>query len=290
MFCWLGWKQPSSVNGPTVGLGAVTEAGLGLRRVAEMRRAPVAHRPTRTSRARRSRVRRRAPRSPVRGTAGTCPVPPSSACSRAARSGSRPRRTRGRDANRRPAPPTSAGSRTPQRWSDANRKSPDRSPVKIRPVRLPPCAAGRETEDQHAGVGIAEPGHGSSPVLLVGEPRDLDPRDLLAPPDEPGTRAARDDLGLDHGRARARVIRGAGTRPREDRGTLARPSVSGRRPVPVSMNVRSDHPSDARRIRRPGARQDRADRRRRRRARAKDRDRARRRGRGRARRSRGPGS
>ena len=37
---------------------------------------------------------------------------------------------------------TSAGWQTRSRYSAGNRKSPDRSPVKTRPVRLPPCAAG----------------------------------------------------------------------------------------------------------------------------------------------------
>ena len=48
----------------------------------------------------------------------------------------------------------------PQRYSEANRKSPLRSPVKIRPVRLPPWAAGASPRMRIAGAGSPQPGIG----------------------------------------------------------------------------------------------------------------------------------
>ena len=48
----------------------------------------------------------------------------------------------------------------PVRYSDANRKSPDRSPVKIRPVRLPPCAAGASPTTRTRAAGSPNPGSG----------------------------------------------------------------------------------------------------------------------------------
>src|SRR5215467_6005912 len=49
---------------------------------------------------------------------------------------------------------------SPHRYSDANRTSPLRSPVKIRPVRLPPWAAGARPAISTAGRSSPQPGMG----------------------------------------------------------------------------------------------------------------------------------
>ena len=49
---------------------------------------------------------------------------------------------------------------SPHRYSDANRKSPLRSPVKIRPVLLPPCAAGASPTMRTDGAGSPQPAIG----------------------------------------------------------------------------------------------------------------------------------
>ena len=110
------------------------------------------------------RARGRAARTRGRDTACTCRAPPASACWRAARSGPRPRRTR-RAARSPSSRATDVGLvREAARGSiDAKRKSPDRSPVKTRPVRFPPCAAGASPTTSTRGVGIAEPGNGPRP-------------------------------------------------------------------------------------------------------------------------------
>ena len=55
----------------------------------------------------------------------------------------------------------------PDRYSDANRKSPLRSPVNTRPVLLPPCAAGASPTMRSDGAG--SPQAIGPPVLLSGE-------------------------------------------------------------------------------------------------------------------------
>src|SRR3712207_6687510 len=56
----------------------------------------------------------------------------------------------------------------PVRWSAPKRKSPERSPVKKRPVRLAPCAAGARPKTTKCASGSPKPGTGrpqySSPV------------------------------------------------------------------------------------------------------------------------------
>jgi hypothetical protein len=49
---------------------------------------------------------------------------------------------------------------SPHRYSDAYRKSPLRSPVKMRPVRLPPCAAGASPTINSRAVASPNPGSG----------------------------------------------------------------------------------------------------------------------------------
>ncbi len=63
------------------------------------------------------------------------------------------------------------------------------SPVKMRPVRLPPCAAGaRPTTSTRRRIAPAR--HGPAPVIRPGT-RRLDPRGLLAPRHQPRTEPAR---------------------------------------------------------------------------------------------------
>ena len=56
----------------------------------------------------------------------------------------------------------------PARCSAANRKSPERSPVKMRPVRLPPCAAGARPKTTMRASGSPKPG--------IGRPQYSSPR------------------------------------------------------------------------------------------------------------------
>ena len=56
--------------------------------------------------------------------------------------------------------PRSAGWRSPARCSAANRKSPERSPVNTRPVRLAPCAAGARPRISTRAAGSPKPGIG----------------------------------------------------------------------------------------------------------------------------------
>ena len=48
----------------------------------------------------------------------------------------------------------------PARHSAANRKSPERSPVNMRPVRLAPCAAGASPSTSRRAAGSPNPGSG----------------------------------------------------------------------------------------------------------------------------------
>src|ERR1700733_10278430 len=65
----------------------------------------------------------------------------------------------------------------------------------------PVAAVGRRRQTEHhdRGDGIAKAGQRLAPVLLVGERRTLDARDLLAPGDQPRAAPARDDLVLERG-------------------------------------------------------------------------------------------
>jgi hypothetical protein len=49
---------------------------------------------------------------------------------------------------------------SPARCRAANRKSPDRSPVNTRPVRLPPCAAGARPSRRIRAAGSPKPAIG----------------------------------------------------------------------------------------------------------------------------------
>ena len=128
------------------------------------------------------------PRGPA--TARRCRAPRRSACSPAGRS------ARWRPSGRRPAAgrrrrgPRSAWVASPTRCRLANSQSPLESPVKTRPVRLPPWAAGASPTIRIRGVGGAPAGDRPAPVGLVGERRPLLARDVLAPPHQPRAGAA----------------------------------------------------------------------------------------------------
>ena len=130
--------------------------------------------------------------APARGraTARRCRARRRSACSPAARSG-RPRPSGCRPgAARRRRGPTVACAASPTRCRQANSQSPLRSPVKIRPVRLPPLAAGASPTTSTRGVGVAPAGDRPAPVGLVGERGPLVAGDVLAPRHQPGAGAA----------------------------------------------------------------------------------------------------
>ena len=98
-----------------------------------------------------------AARPRARATPRSSRAPPASAGWPAARSA--PRRRCTRRAARSPSSRAtdSAWLASPTRCSDANRKSPERSPVKIRPVRLPPCAAGASPRIRTRAAGSPKP-------------------------------------------------------------------------------------------------------------------------------------
>ena len=83
--------------------------------------------------------------------------------------------------------------RGPPDAATANRKSPDRSPVNMRPVRLAPWAAGARPDHEDGGSRVTKSGHGSAPVDLVGEASHSLMGDLLPPLHEPRTGPTGDD-------------------------------------------------------------------------------------------------
>ena len=62
-----------------------------------------------------------------------------------------------------------AGWRSRSRTSRGSRKSPERSPVNIRPVRLPAVRRGREAHDQQPRRRLAQVGQRLAPIVLVAE-------------------------------------------------------------------------------------------------------------------------
>ena len=86
---------------------------------------------------------------------------------------------------------------SPARCSAANRKSPDRSPVNTRPVRLAPCAAGARPTTITRGRDAPQPGHGPTPVRLARIRLALLDRDPLTPFDQPRAGPAHRHLGVE---------------------------------------------------------------------------------------------
>ena len=166
VFCWLGWKQPTSV----------IRVDADLRAVAEARLRPRPDDPAAAS-ARSAPSHANAPSATITRRPQQCELPLEEWQAGVALL--RRRLVPGRRATvhradvraasaraRRRAPPTSAGSPRRHGCSDANRKSPERSPVNIRPVRFPPCAAGARPRINDRGLRIAEPRHRPAPVRL----------------------------------------------------------------------------------------------------------------------------
>ena len=155
VFCCLGWKQPSTVTSAGRDLDAV-------RRTAGAASA-AACRPAASTRATSPRRRtRRARRSPGRRAssvelADEVRQAPVALLGRRLVGGRRAAH-RGRDVGvvqLEPvvgARPRSAGWRSRCGAATPNSQSPERSPVKTRPVRFPPCAAGARPSDEHAGA------------------------------------------------------------------------------------------------------------------------------------------
>src|SRR5439155_19938243 len=62
------------------------------------------------------------------------------------------------------------------------------------PGAVPAVGGGREPDEEHPRVGLAEPGNGTRPVVLVAVRGPLLATDRLAPLDQPRAPAALDDL------------------------------------------------------------------------------------------------
>ncbi len=82
----------------------------------------------------------------------------------------------------------------PSRCNEPKSQSPERSPVKTRPVRFPPCAAGASPAISTRACGSPKPGTGRPQYVSSRNDSALLGGDPLAPLDEPRARAARDDL------------------------------------------------------------------------------------------------
>src|SRR5690606_33527122 len=79
--------------------------------------------------------------------------------------------------------------------------SPERSPVNIRPVRLPPCAAGASPTISRRASGGAEARHRPAPVRPVGEGGPLGAGHLLPPGDQAGAGTTAGDTPVEAGKA-----------------------------------------------------------------------------------------
>ena len=94
----------------------------------------------------------------ARGTRGSGRPPRASACWRGRAAGERVRCSSRGAAGRRRGDTDVGWLAKPARWRPANRKSPERSPVKTRPVRLPPWAAGARPTTSSRARGSPKPG------------------------------------------------------------------------------------------------------------------------------------
>ena len=69
----------------------------------------------------------------------------------------------------------------------------------MRPVRLPPCAAGASPITSSARSRVAKTRNGPAPVFLIGKASDFFTGDVLAPRDEPRAKTTGYDLILQTG-------------------------------------------------------------------------------------------
>ena len=203
VFCWLGWNVPSSGSPapssksapwPKRGRGRGTCAPRSCSAASQANCAEADDHPDVPA----------AARAPARPTAGMRRAPPGSGGSAAARSARRRRSTRRAAAGRRRARREIGWLAKPARCIAAIRKSPDRSPVNTRPVRLPPCAAGARPRTYTRAAGSPKPGVGAAPVGLRREGGAALARDALAPGDQARAAAALDDAGLQVGKGARR--------------------------------------------------------------------------------------
>ena len=160
------------------------------------------------------------------------PAPRSSACWPAARSARPTRSARPSAPARRPAPRRVGWFANPARGAPRTGSRRTRSPVKTRPVRLPPCAAGARPTMSSRAAGSPKPGTGRAQYGLVAEARDLLARHLLAPGDQSraarGSRRSRRSGGRGSRRRSARIPSydtQAGTRQGSVRPAMTHPSV-----------------------------------------------------------------
>src|SRR3954453_11701834 len=160
VFCWLGGNAPSRRYGPTVASALCRNFGLGrgvgcpsaasARRIPSHAKAPSAtiDRSSGNAAISRSRYGRHRSRSSGGGLFA----------------GGAQRFTAATDTPRSSKPSSRATEvgwlARPHRYIAAYRKSPLRSPVKIRPVRLPPCAAGASPTMAMVAAGSPKPGTG----------------------------------------------------------------------------------------------------------------------------------
>ena len=200
VFCWLGWKQPSSgSHAPSSKTASWPKRGRGRG----------AGRPARGAQAQRGVPGEARPGRPPRA---------------ASRSSSSSATAKGRQVSRsagvgllaggaqrtaaviqapRSAQAVAARARDvgwlakPARCSAANRKSPERSPVNTRPVRLAPCAAGARPRIRTRAAGSPKPGIGRPQYSSPANAARFSRATLLAPLHQPRARAAADDLGLE---------------------------------------------------------------------------------------------
>ena len=198
--------------------GARTAAAARAARRRRVRAAPTTPPRSRTRRAPRSRGPGRAARARGEVRRGTRRVPRASACSRGGAQRTAARCTRRATRARRRATPTSAGSRSRTRCIDANRKSPERSPVNTRPVRFPPCAAGASPTISTRGARVAEPGHRPRPSTsrrgTTPASRARPPRATRRAAGTHGTpRSARARRDREHGRGTVGILRRVGRYP-----------------------------------------------------------------------------
>ena len=158
VFCWLGWYVPRSRYGPTATSAPCPKRGFG-RTTCPSRRAPKPGIP-------RVRAERHDHADP-----GQQPeLQREPRCTRVALLdrrlvGGRRAAHRGSDVGVEERSPSSGRrltgrSANPTACSAAKRKSPEASPVKTRPVRLPPCAAGASPSSRMRASGSPKPGTG----------------------------------------------------------------------------------------------------------------------------------
>ncbi len=213
VFCWLGWKQPSSVTRAGVELGAVAEPRPRAQPELPARGLP----PERAEAddhadAREQRELRGEPRGARVALGGQRLV------------GRRRAADRGGDpavAQREPV--AAVGGRRLVREPGPVQGGEEEVAAAVageHPARAVRAVRGRgEPEQQHAGLRVAEAVDRPAPVLLVAERGALLARDLLAPGDEPRAAAARVDLGRERVEAHAGVAAAACSSPATSRST-----------------------------------------------------------------------